>query len=85
MRNLSELLSSYIERRDSHVATVKSPLSVGSGIPTLSQMGEFDNIITDYANMLAHTLEVDGALSLAQWEALAELSASKLSRMRMRL
>jgi hypothetical protein len=81
MNNLSEILSAYVTERDNFQMRYKGqhgaifqPNSVGGPIA-------FSRIIDGHAARLSAALP---NLSLAEWEALSELAASRLNFMRMR-
>lgn len=81
MESISEVLSRYVERRDNFRARYKArnsglvPASASAGGPLA-----FNELINEHAKALARSLP---DLSLAEWEALSELSSSYLNWRRM--
>lgn len=79
---ISVLVSNYVEQRDAFRARFQN---TGTGLVALNSnaIGEFDDLVNGFAEMLARMLPE--GMTLAQWEALAELTNSHLNEMRRRL
>ena len=75
--HIPDAMSRFIAERDNFVTRHNSPMFTTGGGPMA-----FNDILNGHAEMLAHLLP---EMNLAQWEALAELSASRLNQMRMTL
>jgi hypothetical protein len=75
---LSSLLSEYVQARDNFVQRERD--SQGGAFFRTNGQTRFVELITSYANRFAR--EMPPHMSLAQWEALAELANSYLSLMR---
>ena len=76
MSNLPQVLSDYITQRTNLVNRSKSSIFTASGNPIFA----FSEMIDAHATRVA--AELPDVVSLAEWEALAELTASRLSYMR---
>ena len=76
MTNLPQILSGYITERTNIIARTRTSIFTASGNPifTFSEMLDAQS-----ARVAAELPEV---VSLAEWEALAELTASRLAWMR---
>jgi len=79
--HLPTALSNFITERDNFVARFGAKQSGLIAVSTGGPMA-FNDLLIGHSEMLAHLLP---EMNLAQWEALSELTASRLNQMRMML